>query len=63
MDKMYISAKGEIGTLNYWQTECDIFWAGLGPIKDLERNGFKRPDDAFDRMVRVFKLEEYNHGS
>ena len=58
MNKLYISSKGEIGTLDYWRKEVDNMWKALGPDKDLLRNGFKKPKDAFQRVAKILKLKE-----
>lgn len=58
MSKLYQSSKGEIGTIDYWRKECINFWRGLATPKDLERIGWKIPNDALERMFKVLKIKE-----
>ncbi len=55
--KLLQSKKGEIGTEEYWYKQLDVFWQGLGSVND-PRRPVKRPADAWERMVRILKIEE-----
>lgn len=59
MSVLFRSGTGEIGDLSYWQGVLDRFWQPFTASKvctDMRLP--KRPHDAWERFVRVMKLEE-----
>ena len=56
--ELYTSKTGETGTKAYWMLFLDEFWKDMSAITDKQYNTVKRPADAWERLVRVLKLEK-----